>query len=81
MRIAVTGMGCVTPCGNDVSTLWETLLSGRSGIGRITRFPTEGFDVDIAGELKEFDPTEKTQLNRKEARRAAPYVLLSLIHI
>ena len=78
MRIAVTGMGCVTPCGNDVSTFWDTVVSGRSGIRRITRFETEGFDVDIAGELKEFDPTKNTQLNRKEARRAAPYVLYAL---
>ena len=77
MEFAVTGVGCVTPCGNDVSTYWESLLSGRSGINRITRFPTEGFTVDIAGEVKNFDAL-RAGINRKEARRLASYVLYAM---
>ncbi len=77
MDIAVTGVGCVTPCGNDVPTFWETLLSGRSGIDHITQFPTEGFGVDIAGEVKNFD-SSKAGVERKDARRLAPYVLYAM---
>ena len=71
MDIAVTGVGCVTPCGNDVPTFWETLLNGRSGIDHIKRFPTEGFGVDIAGEVKDFELRPALVLNGKEARRLA----------
>ena len=77
MQIAVTGTGCVTPCGNNVSKLWEALLQGRSGVARITQFPTDRFVVDIAGETKEFDPLS-TGVTKKEARRLTSYVLWAL---
>jgi 3-oxoacyl-[acyl-carrier-protein] synthase II len=54
-RVAITGMGAVTPVGNDVASTWGSLKAGRSGIGRITTFPVEGYPVRIAGMVKDFD--------------------------
>jgi len=54
-RVAITGLGLVTPAGNDVETNWETLLRGRSRISTITRFDAGGFPVRIAAEVKGFD--------------------------
>jgi 3-oxoacyl-[acyl-carrier-protein] synthase II len=53
-RVVITGMGAVTPLGNDLQSTWAGLVAGRSGIAHITQFDTEGFDVRIAGELKGF---------------------------
>ena len=66
-RAVVTGLGAVTPIGNDATTFWESLLAGRSGAGPITSFDPSGFDVRIAAEVKDFDPT--TAMDRKMARR------------
>jgi 3-oxoacyl-[acyl-carrier-protein] synthase II len=55
-RVAITGLGAVTPVGNDVASTWAALVAGRSGIGRITTFDSETFSVRIAGLVKEFDP-------------------------
>jgi 3-oxoacyl-[acyl-carrier-protein] synthase II len=55
-RVVVTGIGLVTPLGNDVATNWESLRCGRSGIGRITRFDPSPLSVRIAGEVHDFDP-------------------------
>ena len=66
--IVVTGMGCITPCGNSVESLWENLCQGHSGIGPITRFDSSGHDVHIAGEVKAFDP-QKYSLAPKDVRR------------
>jgi len=55
-RVVVTGLGAVTPLGNDVASTWEALLHGRSGIAPITRFDTSAFEVQIAGEVKDFRP-------------------------
>lgn len=66
-RVVVTGMGCLTPLGNDVSSTWDAVKRGESGIGPITRFDASRLPVRIAGELKDFDPT--SVLERKEARR------------
>ena len=54
-RVAITGLGLVTPAGNDVETNWETLLRGRSRISTIARFDAGGFPVRIAAEVKDFD--------------------------
>ena len=54
-RVAITGLGLVTPAGSDVETSWETLLRGRSRISTITRFDASGFPVRIAAEVKDFD--------------------------
>ena len=55
-RVVVTGIGLITPVGNDVGSTWEALIAGRSGIGPITRFDTTGYECPIAGEVREFDP-------------------------
>src|SRR5690349_2979541 len=66
-RIVVTGMGCLTPVGNDVESSWCNLRAGKSGIGPITRFDASRLPTRIAGEVKDFDPT--SVLSTKEARR------------
>lgn len=66
-RVVVTGLGAVTPIGNDVPTYWEGLCSGRNGIAPVTLFDTTGFATRIGGEVKDFDPLE--YFDRKEARR------------
>jgi 3-oxoacyl-[acyl-carrier-protein] synthase II len=55
-RVAITGIGAVTPCGNTAADTWASLIAGRSGIGRITRFDPTGCTAQIAGEVKNFDP-------------------------
>jgi 3-oxoacyl-[acyl-carrier-protein] synthase II len=66
-RVVVTGLGAVTPLGNDVPTTWSALLKGVSGVDRIRAFDAEDFPVRIAAEVKDFDPA--ALLGRKEARR------------
>ena len=66
-RVVITGMGCVTPIGNDVPSFWESLKNGKCGIGPITRFDTEAYKVKVAGEVKDFDPLqymEKSDLRK-----------------
>jgi 3-oxoacyl-[acyl-carrier-protein] synthase II len=55
-RVVITGLGIISPLGNDVSTLWRALKDGKSGVGTITSFDATGFDSRIAGEVKGFDP-------------------------
>jgi 3-oxoacyl-[acyl-carrier-protein] synthase II len=55
-RAVVTGIGMITPIGNDTETFWRNLLDGKSGAGRITQFDPDGFPVQIAAEVKGFDP-------------------------
>jgi 3-oxoacyl-[acyl-carrier-protein] synthase II len=66
-RVVVTGMGAVTPLGNDVETFWENLVAGKSGAAPITSFDPAGFAVNFACELKDFDPTK--WIDHKKARR------------
>jgi 3-oxoacyl-[acyl-carrier-protein] synthase II len=54
-RVVVTGLGLISPVGNDVASGWANLVAGKSGIGRITRFDASQFPVQIAGEVKDFD--------------------------
>ena len=58
-RVVITGLGVVTCLGNDVETFWNALLAGKSGINRISRFDPTNFAVQIAGEIKTFDPSQK----------------------
>lgn len=54
----MTGLGLITPIGNDTTSTWESLIAGRSGIGTISRFDTTGYDYPIAGEVRGFEPSE-----------------------
>ncbi|WP_108780404.1 beta-ketoacyl-ACP synthase II, partial [Xanthomonas fragariae] len=56
-RVVVTGMGMVSPLGNDLATSWDGIIHGRSGIGPITQIDVSQFTTKIAGEIKNFDPT------------------------
>ncbi len=56
-RVVVTGLGAITPVGNDIPSFWESLTAGRCGIGMITRFDTTDFKVKVAAQVKDFDPT------------------------
>ena len=66
-RVVVTGLGAITPLGHDVASTWANLIEGRSGIGPITLFDAEGYDAQIAGEVKDFHPEEV--LSARESRR------------
>ena len=55
-RVVVTGLGAVTPLGNNVETMWNALLKGECGIDRITSFDATGYDTQIAAEVKGFSP-------------------------
>ncbi|MCQ2982364.1 MAG: beta-ketoacyl-ACP synthase II [Treponemataceae bacterium] len=70
-KVVVTGLGCVSPLGNSVDETWENLVAGNSGITNITLFDTVGFDVKIAGEVKNFDPS--LWIDKKEARKMARF--------
>jgi len=70
-RVVVTGMGALTPVGNDVATTWSALLSGASGAAGITKFDASTFPVRFACELKGFDALQ--YMDRKEAKRADQY--------
>ena len=68
-RVVVTGLGAVTPVGNDVDTFWNNLTNGVSGIGEITKFDTTDYKVKIAAEVKEFDPLlymEKSEVRKED---------------
>jgi 3-oxoacyl-[acyl-carrier-protein] synthase II len=71
-RAVVTGMGAVTPIGNDSQTFLRSLFAGVPGGGPITSFDTTGFDVKIAAEVKDFDPT--IAMDRKMARRMSRFI-------
>lgn len=66
-RIAITGLGIISPVGNNVSDAWQNIVAGKSGITRISRFDASPFASQIAGEVKEFEITQ--YLSAKEARR------------
>ena len=57
-RVVITGLGAVTPLGNDVESSWENLIAGRSGAGPITQFDSSAFYVHFACEVKSFDATD-----------------------
>lgn len=71
-RVVITGLGIVSPVGNDISTAWDNVVNGRSGIGRITRFDPADFNAHIAGEVKDFDVT--TYMPAKEARQMDTFI-------
>jgi 3-oxoacyl-[acyl-carrier-protein] synthase II len=66
-RVVITGLGALTPLGNDVETTWKNLVAGRSGAGQITQFDSSDYAVHFACEVTDFDATE--YIDRKQARR------------
>jgi 3-oxoacyl-[acyl-carrier-protein] synthase II len=75
-RVVITGMGAVTPVGNDAKATWDALVAGQSGVDTITRFDPSDFPVRIAGEVKDFDPTEV--VSPRLARQVDKAVLFSV---
>lgn len=71
-RVVVTGLGAVSPMGNNLQTSWENLLAGKCGIDKITLFDASAFDCQIAAEVKNFDPTPAFP-SPKEIRRTDRY--------
>ena len=70
-RVVVTGLGAITPVGNDIETMWENLIAGKHGIGPITRFDLTGYKASLAAQVKDFDPLE--YLEKGEVRRLDLY--------
>ena len=70
-RVVITGLGCVSPLGNNVQASWKSAVAGRSGVGPITLFDASGHEARIAAEVKEFDAA--ALFGRKEARRMDRY--------
>lgn len=71
-RVVVTGLGLVTPVGTGVEKTWKAICAGESGIGRITRFDPTGYDAQIAGEVKDFDPARF--IEKKDIKKMDPFI-------
>lgn len=78
-RVVVTGLGALTPIGNDVDSYWNALIAGKSGAAPITKFDTEKFKTTFASELKQFDP--KDHFDVKELRKYDPFTQYALIAV
>ena len=76
-RVVITGIGVVTPVGNDLETFWKSLVEGKSGIGRIQAFDISNYDCQIAGEIKNFEPKNFFK-NAKDVRRTDRFVQLAM---
>lgn len=76
-RVVITGLGAVTPVGNDVAAMWQSMVAGKSGVGPITQFDAALFRTQIAAEVKDFDPS--ALLDKKESRRLDRYAQLTLV--
>ncbi len=76
-RVVITGLGSLTPIGNDTASFWDGLTQGKSGCDLITKFDTEKFKTKFACELKDFDVLQ--HLDRKEARKIDPFCQYALI--
>lgn len=75
-RVVITGMGCVTPIGNDLDTTWQSLVAGKSGVGEITVIDHAPFEVHFACEVKGYDPTK--YMDAKEAKRTDRFVHMAM---
>ena len=78
-RVVVTGLGALTPVGNNISDFWRNLLNGESGAGPITRFDSTQFKTQFACEVKDFAPTDF--LDRKEARKLDMYAIYAMVAV
>ena len=75
-RVVVTGLGIVSPLGNDLDSTWSNIINGKSGAGRITKFDPAGFSTTFAAELKGYN--EASGLSPKEIRRIDPFIQYAL---
>jgi len=76
-RVVITGIGVLSPIGMDLTSNWEGLIAGKSGIDYITLFDTEGFETKFAGEVKGFEPTN--HINRKDARHMDRFTQMAVV--
>ncbi|MBU0533604.1 MAG: beta-ketoacyl-ACP synthase II [Candidatus Omnitrophica bacterium] len=76
-RVVITGMGCVTPIGNNVKDFWASLLEGKSGIQKITYFDVSSYTSRIAGEVKNFDPS--AYIDAKNVRRLDKFAQYAIV--
>lgn len=75
-RVVITGMGAVTPIGNDVESFWQGLCAGRCGVRPITKFDTSDFKVKVAAEVKDFDPSQ--YMDKADLRKYDPFCQYAL---
>ncbi|HXX43651.1 MAG TPA: beta-ketoacyl-ACP synthase II [Candidatus Acidoferrales bacterium] len=75
-RVVVTGVGLVCGCGIGTEAVWRNLLAGKSGIGRVSAFDITGFDCQIAGEIKNFDPLNWVE--KKEVKKMARFIQVAM---
>ena len=71
-RVVITGLGIVSPVGNDVTTAWRNILAGNSGIGPVTHFDASTFPTRIAGEVRDFDPAKFVA--PKDVKKMDPFI-------
>ena len=76
-RVVVTGLGAISPIGNTMEQVWESIAAGRSGVAPIMRFDPEGLETTFAAEVKGFDPAES--IGRKESRRMDRYSQMAVV--
>ncbi|MBR0027316.1 MAG: beta-ketoacyl-ACP synthase II, partial [Clostridia bacterium] len=76
-RVVITGMGAVTPLGNDVKSFWEGIKSGKNGVSRVTQFDASDLKTQIAAEVKDFEPTD--YIDKKEARKMDRFTQLAMV--
>ena len=76
-RVVVTGMGTVNPLGNNVNDFWKAIQAGENGIGKLTRFESNGYTSKVAGEVKDFVP--ERLLEAKEARRMDRFTQFAMV--
>jgi 3-oxoacyl-[acyl-carrier-protein] synthase II len=75
-RVVVTGLGLITSLGNDLTSAWEALCEGKSGVGEIDNYDSSQYRVHFGGQIKNFDPS--LYMDRKEIRRNDPYEQLAI---
>ncbi|ADU96583.1 3-oxoacyl-(acyl-carrier-protein) synthase 2 [Thermovibrio ammonificans HB-1] len=71
-RVVITGLGVVSPVGSNLETFWENITAGKSGIGKITKFDASNYPVQIAAEVKDFNPAD--YFDKREVRRLDPFI-------
>ena len=75
-RVVITGLGCISPLGNDIESTWEAVIAGKSGVGLITHFDTTDFRTRIAAEVKGFDPAQS--IGKRLTRRTDRFTQFAL---